>query len=153
MKCLCARRNTSFSSLLHPHDNTLLFNNMFNELIYYIQWLIIVHPGESLEEERNVKWILIISIIMLSASTFVGSISYYPYYPPREPSILDVVAFYINRIDILFFIATITTATLATTGFRKKDLMYKASIYLFIISMILLIASILKWLFTYPWTR
>jgi len=107
-----------------------------------------------LQEERNVKWMLIISVIMLLVSTFLGAILFQPYsYPPKEPTALDVVTFYLNRIDILFFIATITTATLVTTGFGKKDLMYKASIYFFTISMTLLFASVLKWLFTYPWTR
>jgi len=96
---------------------------------------------------------LIISVIMLLVSTFLGIILFQPYYPYREPTPLDVATFYVNRVDILFFIATITTATLATTGFGKKDLMYKTSIYLFAISMILLFASVLKWLFTYPWTR
>lgn len=105
-----------------------------------------------MQEERNVKWILTISLILLLASTWFGAVSFYPYYPRREPSILDVVAFYINRIDILFFVATITTATLSTTGFGKKELMFKISIYLFIISMALFFVSILKWLFTYPWT-
>jgi len=77
---------------------------------------------------------------------------YYYLYQQREITILDVVAFYVNRIDILFFIASVTVATLATTGFGKKDLMYKASIYLFTISMILFFVSVLKWLFTIPWT-
>jgi len=90
---------------------------------------------------------------MLLVSTFLGAILFQPYYPYREPTALDVVTYYLNRIDILFFIATITTATLTTTGFGKKDLMYKASLYFFTISMTLLFASVLKWLFTYPWTR
>lgn len=106
-----------------------------------------------MQEERNVKWMLVISVIMLGVSTFLGAIIYQPYYPPREPTTLDVIAFYINRINILFFIVTVTTATLTTTGFGKKDLMYKASIYFFIISMMLFFASVLKLLFTYPWTR
>jgi len=110
---------------------------------------------KKLQEERNVKWMLVMSVIMLGVSTFLGAIIYQPYYygyPPREPTALDVISFYLNRIDILLFIVTVTMATLATTGFGKKDLMYKASIYLFTISMILLFVSVLKLLFTYPWT-
>jgi len=102
-----------------------------------------------MEEERNIKWVLTISLIMLLASTWIGAVSFYSY-PPREPSVLEMITFYINRIDILLFIVTIATSTLYTTGFRKKDLMFKISIYLFIISMALFLISILKWLFTYP---
>jgi len=106
-----------------------------------------------LQEERNVKWILGISVLMLFVSTLLGSMLYYPYYNPnREPTILEVVAFYLNRINILFFIVTITTATLATTGFGNKELMYKASVYLFTFSMLLFFASVLKLLLTPPWT-
>jgi len=103
-----------------------------------------------MEEERNIKWVLIISIIMLLASLWVGAASFYSYYPPRDPSALEMIAFYINRIDILLFIVTIGTSTLYTTGFRDKDLMFKISIYLFMISMAMFLLSILKWLFTYP---
>lgn len=109
-----------------------------------------------MQEERNVKWVLGISVIMLLTSTFFGAVLFQPYYymyPSREPDILDVVMFFVNRIDILFFLATIATATLSTTGFGKKELMYKASIYLFIISMTLFFVSVLKYLFTFPWTR
>lgn len=86
---------------------------------------------------------------MLLASLWVGAASFYSY-PPRDPSALEMIVFYINRIDILLFIVTIGTSTLYTTGFREKDLMFKISIYLFIISMALFLISILKWLFTYP---
>ena len=101
-----------------------------------------------MEEERNIKWVLIISIIMLFASLWVGVASFYSY-PPRDPSALEMIVFVINRSGILLFIVTIGTSTLYTTGFRK-DLMFKMSIYLFIISMTLFLISILKWLFTYP---
>lgn len=103
-----------------------------------------------MEEDRNIKWVLIISLIMLLSSALVGAVSFYSYYPPREPSGLEMVAFYINRIDILLFIVTIATSTLYTAGFKNKELMFKTSIYLFIISMALFLISILKWLFTYP---
>jgi len=104
-----------------------------------------------LKEERNVKWILGVSVVMLLTSNFWGSMFYLPYYPPREPSILEIVSFYMNRIDILFLITTITTSALATTGFEKEELMFKVSVYLFVISMILFLASLLNGLFTHPW--
>jgi hypothetical protein len=91
---------------------------------------------------------------MLLTATYLGAMLFQPYYyqyPSREPTIFDIAGFFINRFDILFFIVTITTSTLATTGFGKKDQMYKISIYLFTVSMILLFLSILKWLFTFPW--
>jgi hypothetical protein len=76
---------------------------------------------------------------------------YRPYYPPRDPSIFEIASFYMNRVDILFLIATIATCTLATTGFEKEELMFKVSVYLFVISMILFFASLVNGLFTYPW--
>jgi len=88
---------------------------------------------------------------MLLTSNFWGSMFYSPYYPPREPSTSEIVSFYMNRIDILFLIATITTSALATTGFEKEELMFKVSVYLFVISMILFLASLVNGLFTYPW--
>jgi len=109
---------------------------------------------KELHEERNVKWILVISLIMIPVATFTGAIispSYY--YPPRQPDALEVVSFYLNRIDILCFIATMTIATLATTGFGSKALLSRIAVYLFLISMALFFVSVLKVLLTPPWVR
>jgi hypothetical protein len=108
-----------------------------------------------LHEERNVKWMLVISLIMIPVATFTGVIIYpsaysYPY---REPDALEVVSFYLNRIDVLCFIATMTIATLATTGFGSKALLSRISVYLFLISMALFFVSVLKLLLTPPWVR
>jgi len=105
-----------------------------------------------MEAEKNVKWVLIISVIMFFASIFASVLVYVPYYyPPRTPSPLDTLVFYINRIDTLLFIATITTATVHTTGFGRRETTYRLSLILFIISMGFFFITLLKWLFTYPW--
>jgi hypothetical protein len=105
-----------------------------------------------LHEERNVKWMLVISLIMIPVATFTGMIIY-PSYPYRQPDALEVVSFYLNRIDVLCFIATMTIATLATTGFGSKALLSRISVYLFLISMALFFISVLKLLLTPPWVR
>lgn len=106
-----------------------------------------------MHEERNVKWLLVISLIMIPVAAFTGMIVYPSayYYPPREPDALEVVSFYLNRIDILCFIATMTIATLATTGFGSKALLSRIAVYLFLISMALFFVSVLKLLLTPPW--
>jgi len=100
-----------------------------------------------MEEQRSVKWILIISLIM-----FFASMAYaLPYsYPGSQRSIWDTVWYYIIRVDTLLFIATITTGTLFTTGFGKKERMHKLTIYFFLISMGLFFLGFLRWLFTFP---
>lgn len=105
-----------------------------------------------LQEEKNVKWILIISIIMLVPSIVMGFTLYPYYYPSRTPDPLTTLALYINRISTLLFIATITTATLATTGIPRKNTLRTASIYLFTAAMALLFITTLKILFTFPST-
>jgi len=104
-----------------------------------------------MEEQRNVKWILIISIIMFFVSAVYGQSLFFlgPYYPygAREWSIWDRLWYYISRIDVLIFIATITTATLFTTNFGKKELTYKLTVYLFIVSMGLFFLGFIRLLF------
>ncbi len=89
---------------------------------------------------------------MVLVSTWTG-ILIYPFYPSREPNALEVIAVYINRIDILFFIATVTAATLSTTGYWRKDLLFRISVYLFTISMTLFLLSVAKLVLTPPWVR
>ncbi len=105
-----------------------------------------------MQEQRNVKWILIISIIMLPASILMGFALYPYYYMPYTPDPLTTLTLYINRISTLLFIATITTATLATAGLPRKNTMITASIYLFTAAMALLFITMLKLLFTFPST-
>jgi len=103
------------------------------------------------EMEKNVKWVLVISVIMFFASIFASVLIYVPYYYlPRALSPLDTIVFYINRIDTLLFIATITTTTIHIAGFGRKETTYRLSLILFIISMALFFVTFLKWLFAYP---
>ncbi len=58
------------------------------------------------------------------------------YYLSRPFTSVGPLWFLVNRLDALFFVLTITVATLYTTGFGRKRLFYKLSIYLFILSML-----------------
>ena len=103
------------------------------------------------EEQKNVKWILVISIIMLFAGIFYGQtllVPYYSYiYPGAQQSIWDRIWYTLNRINVLLFIAAITTGTLFTAGFGNKDKTYRATIYLFVVSMVLLFVGFVRLLF------
>ena len=101
-----------------------------------------------MSEERNAKWILIISLVMLGVALYSGTLAPALYYPSRQWTIFDHIAYWVSRIGTLLFIATVTTAALSTAGF-KKDMLYNASIYLFITSMILVFVTALSWLFRY----
>ena len=81
-----------------------------------------------LEEKRNVLWVLIISVIIFFASIAIGPMFYTPLYPPREPTMEEIIWFYVNHGNVLLFIATITSATLFMAGFWRKEPMYKLSI-------------------------
>lgn len=83
---------------------------------------------------------------MLVVAFYSGAVTAAFYFPSRTWTIFDHVAYWASRIGTLVFIATITTATLSITGF-KKDLLYKVSIYLFAASMALLFVIALSWLF------
>jgi len=87
-----------------------------------------------------------LSTWLIPSLLYIGSY----YYPERERSIWDTFWYIINRVDILLFIATITIGALFTTGFGKKELMYKITTYSFIISMGLLFLIFLRWLFSLP---
>ena len=102
---------------------------------------------ENLEEERSVRWILIVSLVFLFASAWLGPFFFGSYYARRD--IFETFLYYISRFVILLFVATVATATLSTTGFGQKDMMFRVSVYLYIISMALFCLSILRSLFTY----
>jgi heme/copper-type cytochrome/quinol oxidase subunit 3 len=88
---------------------------------------------------------------MLLPSILMGFALYpYYYYPPGTPDPLTTLLLYVNRISTLLFLATITTATLATAGFPRKNMMITASVYLFTAAMALLFITMLKLLFTFP---
>jgi heme/copper-type cytochrome/quinol oxidase subunit 3 len=107
--------------------------------------------AKPLQEQRNVKWILIISIIMLPPSIVIGVLLYPPYYyQPYTPDPLATLTLFMNRASTLLFIATVTTATLATAGLPRKNAMITVSVYLFTAAMALLFITMLKLLFTFP---
>jgi len=94
-----------------------------------------------MEDQRNIKWVLIISLIMFFVSFAFGL----PYSYPGSS-----IWFFISRVDALLFIATITTGALFTTGFARKELMYRLTIYFFIISMGLFFLGFIRWFFSFP---
>lgn len=75
------------------------------------------------DNERNVKWILIISVILYFTSSlltfiYLGYGSYYFYSHDAW--------YHLSHINALFFILTITSSTLCTANF-KKEWTYKLS--------------------------
>jgi uncharacterized protein YhhL (DUF1145 family) len=99
-----------------------------------------------LEKEQNVKWLLAISVILFVFTAVLLSIMEYPTPSGYRDnwSVLEIALFYLHRINILLFVATITTATLYTTGSIKNDLMFIVTVNLFIMSMVLLFVTLLK---------
>jgi len=111
------------------------------------------------QEERNVKWILVISVLMFLIYSwpfplfrFFGGFFSLPFYnlPPQYTQI-ELVWYFINRADVLFFLLTITFATLFMSGFGKKELFYRLTIYLFILSMGFFFITFLQMLFGFPY--
>jgi hypothetical protein len=102
------------------------------------------------QNEQNLRWLLVVSVVLFIFTTgLLGIIELYPGSPylKQHWSFVDKFFFYAHRTNILFFVATITTATLYTTSSEKKDLMFKVSIFLFQISMILFAVTLLKLVF------
>jgi len=98
-----------------------------------------------MEEQKNVKWIVIVSLVLfffsvwLAPSIYLGG--YYPSTSSRD------AWYYLNRLDILFFIATLTVSSLFTSGFGKREVMYKLTVYIFMISMGVFFLSFSRLLF------
>jgi len=92
------------------------------------------------KEERDVKWILVISLILFFV--FEGIFNYFPY----RSYILFNFWWYIDYINLFFIMLTITFATLNKVGFWDKELTYKIAVYSFIISMALIFVSSLRML-------
>ena len=94
-------------------------------------------------ERKDVKWILIASLI-----TFVFmfySITVYSYYP--YPFRVKDFWFYVNIINILLLVLTIMFSSLYLAEFGDDKVIYKATIYAFIASMLSLFVIFLKPLF------
>jgi len=102
--------------------------------------------GLALQRERKIKWILGVSIYLFlfygmpSSSSFFfgsfGSLFRLPFYnlPPQSFTPIEYVWYIMNSVDVLFFLLTIIFATLFTTGFGYRNLMFKLSIYFFILA-------------------
>lgn len=91
------------------------------------------------KEERNVKWILIISLILF----FVLEGVFY-YFPYRYFYVLFNFWWFVDFINLFFIILTVTFATLNKVGFLDKELTYQIAVYSFIISMTLIFISNLR---------
>lgn len=100
-----------------------------------------------MEEQRNVKWIVVISFILFfvimayGPTIFLGFFYQYQYSLPKD------VWYFVNRIDTLLFLATVATGALFGARFGKKELVYRLTVYFFIISMGLFFLSLLRTLF------
>ena len=96
-----------------------------------------------MQEEKNVKWILIVSMILLWVSMppgitlFFGGFLYnLPVYNlPHYATTIELIWYFINRPHILTFILTTTFTALYHSNIGQKQLFYKLSVYLFIVSM------------------
>jgi len=86
-------------------------------------------------EEKNVKWILIISLILLFV--FEGIFYYFPY----RSYVLFNFWWYVDYLNLFFIILTVTFSTLNKVGFWDRELTYHLSVYFFIISMALIFIS------------
>ena len=96
-----------------------------------------------MQEEKNVKWILIVSMILLWISwppgitpIFGGFLYNLPvYYLPHYATAIELLWYFVNRLHILTFLLTITFTALHHSNIGRKQLFYKLSVYLFIVSM------------------
>lgn len=85
---------------------------------------------------------------MFFVITFYGPTVFLgPYYQYQYPLPKDVW-YYVNRLDTLLLLATVVTGALFVANFGKKELIYRLTVYLFIISMGLSFLSLLRTLFT-----
>jgi hypothetical protein len=111
------------------------------------------------QTERNVKWVLVISLIMFSffawpfsGFLFIGSLFSLPFYHlPPNYTLIEFVWYVINHADLPLFLLTITFATLFMSGFGRKELLYRLSIYSFALSMAFLFITFLQMLFGLPY--
>lgn len=92
--------------------------------------------------KRDVKWILIISLIMLFWSVWSTLLMTGGYY--FTPDYWN----YLRNINVLSFIITIGLATLCTTNPWKSGPTFKATIVMFVVSMMLFFISNMQWVTT-----
>jgi len=89
-------------------------------------------------DEKNVKWILIISLIMF----FV--LEWWYFLNSSFPYAFFNFWFFIYFVNILSVVLTITFATLDKAGFWEPEITYQLTIFFFILSMALFFVSQLQ---------
>jgi hypothetical protein len=95
------------------------------------------------EEKQDVKWILVISLILFFV--FEGAFYNFYYYPPGS-YVLFNIWWYIYFINLFFIILAVISSTLNKVGFWDKELTYQLAVYSFIVSMALIFVSSLRML-------
>lgn len=114
----------------------------------------LLQSDATMQESKDVKWILAISLVMFFLLVYlVPSLIYigptYLYVPaPRTTA--DMFWYYVNRVDMLLFIATITTATLFAAGYGKYQLVHRLTISFFLVAMGFFFLSFVRLLTTAP---
>lgn len=93
--------------------------------------------------ERNVAWILVVSLIMFFASMVFWLLYAFPLY---SYTATRDVWYYLSVVVHLFFTLTVATSALCLARFAKKW-MYSATVFFFAVSMILLFVDALRPLF------
>jgi len=89
--------------------------------------------------KRDVKWLLVTSLIMFFWSTW-STLMMTGYYFRADPW------YYLRNTTVLSFIITISLAALYTTNFWKAEPIFKATIVMFIISISLFFISNMQWI-------
>lgn len=92
------------------------------------------------KSEKDMKWVLSVSLVMFFWSTFMAIMLQTSYYFRAGPW------YYLRNVSILSLILTIVSATLYTADFWKKEQLYKIALGTFIISMSLLFISNMSWI-------
>jgi len=95
-----------------------------------------------MREEKNVKWVLIVSLIMFFVLKWWCFLGYSLPYRSFD------FWFFIYLINLLSVILTITFATLNKTGFWDTEVTYQLAIFFFVVSMALLFVSHLQLVLT-----
>jgi len=92
------------------------------------------------EVKRDVKWLLVTSLIMFFWTTSSTIMMMTGYYSRADPW------YHLRNITVLSFIITTSLATLYTTNFWKAEPIFKATIVMFIISISLFFISNMQWI-------
>ncbi|MGA3191011.1 MAG: hypothetical protein ABSD73_00680 [Candidatus Bathyarchaeia archaeon] len=93
--------------------------------------------------ERNVAWILVVSLIMFFASIGLSVLYAFPSY---SYTTTRDAWYYLSATVHLFFILSVATSALCLARFAKKWT-YSATVFFFAVSMILLFVDALRPLF------